>query len=279
MKSSISKLPNSDSLKYYKENHTVNDDIAEENKIEEEKKIKNGFVVMKDDLEINSLFENKNKKIFLVHKRLHSDDINGESQDSLTKTTKYKVHDRNEKDNIITKIQIHYRNFLIDFINEVIQKVIFEDCYKTKKLDKLLHLEEYLFNKIDRHFKSNIKKDNMKIIESKQIKEIISPSVSFCKKYNIENTNQDIMANVESLNNSIVNKTLKNKYLYFFDIYFKGERNLQLKEGKYSIDLELSHNIKLFNDLVEKYRDDEKYIANLKKFAVLNFYKFNKEEK
>ena len=66
---------------------------------------------------------------------------------------------------------------------------------------------------------------------------------------------------------NIINKTLEKKpYLYY-----NGKRNINIKEGLYSIDLELSHKIKLFNDLIGNYQDDEKYTANLKKFAVSNF--------
>ena len=68
----------------------------------------------------------------------------------------YRKHDRNEKDNIVTKIQIHYRNFLISFINEIIIKILVEDYYNTKELEKIKNLKEYLFKDIDQHFKSNL---------------------------------------------------------------------------------------------------------------------------
>ena len=104
----------------------------------------------------------------------------------------YRKHDRNEKDNILTKIQIHYRNFLISFINEIIIIIIIKEYYNSKDLAKIKHLKEYLFNNIDQHFKSNIKKEFMKFAESNKIKDIISPSVTKCKKYNIENKNQKV---------------------------------------------------------------------------------------
>ena len=256
---------------YTKESHSINDDITEEIKIDEEKILKNLYINEKENLKRSCLNENKSKKlIFLVNKRIHSDDIK-DSQTSFIERESKKIHDRNEKDNIITKIQIHYRNFLISFINEVIQKVIFEDCYISKSFDKILNLKEYLFNKIDHHFKSNTKREDMQFAESLKIKELISPSVALCKKYNIENRNKYIMEKIEALNNPILNQLLNNKYLVFFDLYYNGKRNINIKEGLYSIDLELSHKIKLFNDLIGNYQDDEKYTANLKKFAVSNF--------
>ena len=265
---------------YTKENHSINDDVTEEIKIDEEKILKNLYINEKENLKRSCLYENNSKKlIFLVHKRSHSDYIK-ESKISFIETESKKIHDRNEKDNIITKIQIHYRNFLISFINEVIQKVIFEDCYISKRFDKILNLKEYLFNKIDHHFKSNTKREDMEFTEALKIKELISPSVALCKKYNIENRNKYIMEKIEALNNPILNQVLNNKYLYFFDLYYNGKRSINIKEGLYSIDLELSHKIKLYNDLIGNYQNDEKYIANLKKFAVSNFYnKINDKNK
>ena len=70
----------------------------------------------------NSYSKNK-KLIFLVHKRSHSND-KLESNNDSNKSVIYRKHDRNEKDNILTKIQIHYRNFLVEFINIVIIKIM-----------------------------------------------------------------------------------------------------------------------------------------------------------
>ena len=151
----------------YKESNSNNNIIIKEDKIKDENK-------------------NKNKKlIFLVQKEFNSDDIKKSKNDLNIKS--YKVHDKNEKDNIITKIQIHYRNFLIDFINEIISKILFEECYITKKLDKIIYLKEYLFNKIDSSFKSNTKKEIMEFTESIKIKELISPSITLCNKFKIKN--------------------------------------------------------------------------------------------
>lgn len=239
----------------YKENSSTNNTIIDEFKIED---------------------ENKNKKlIFLVQKRLNSDDIKDSKIDLNNKS--YKVHDKNEKDNIITKIQIHYRNFLIDFINEIISKILFEECYITKKLDKIIYLKEYLFNKIDSSFKSNTKKEIMKFTESIKIKELISPSITLCNKFKIKNKNQSIMEKIESLNNPILNLILDKKYLDFFDLYHNSQRKLNFKGGEYNIDIELSHNVKLFDDLIKNAKDDEIYISKLKKFALLSFYKNNRE--
>ena len=243
----------------YKENNSNSNIIIKEDKKKDENK-------------------NKNKKlIFLVQKEFNSGDIKKSKNDLNIKS--YKVHDKNEKDNIITKIQIHYRNFLIDFINEIISKILFEECYITKKLDKIIYLKEYLFNKIDSSFKSNTKKEIMEFTESIKIKELISPSITLCNKFKIKNKNQSIMEKIESLNNPILNMILDKKYLDFFDLYYNSQRKLNFKGGEYNIDIELSHNVKLFDDLIKNAKDDEIYISKLKKFALLSFYKNNETEK
>ena len=299
MESNIIKIPIYKSLKYHKIYNFIDENISNENIIKKENDIKNAkkseknkFQICNDNkyITINEMLKEKNitnfddstfneninyknrNLIFLVHKRSHSND-KLESNNDSNKSVIYRKHDRNEKDNILTKIQIHYRNFIISFINEIIIIIIIKEYYNSKDLAKIKHLKEYLFNNIDQHFKSNIKKEFMKFAESNKIKDIISPSVTKCKKYNIENKNQKIMENIISLNNKILNNILNSEYLDYFDLYYNNKRNLILSGENLNLDLELSNNIKLFNDLANKYLDDEKYISNLKKFAEINFLK------
>ena len=220
----------------------------------------------------NCLNNNKEKKLlFLVHKRKHSTD--NKEEISSNKAYTRRKHDRNNKDNILTKIQIHYRNFLISFLNEVTKKIIVEEFYKMKKFDKIINIKEYLFNNIDHHFKSNTKKENMKLAESIKIKDLISPSVSLCKKYKIESKNIGVMKKIEEFNNPILNRILNSKYLHYFSLYYNSNRQINLKEGESNIEFELNKNIKLFNDLIEKDKNDQNYVSKLKKYALLNFCK------
>ena len=214
----------------------------------------------------------KEKKLFfIVHKRKHSTD--NKEENTSNKTYIYRKHDRNNKDNIITKIQIHYRNFLTTFINEVIKKFIVEEFYNNKKFDKIINIKEYLFNNIDHHFKSNTKIENMKFAESIKIKDIISPSISLCKKYKIENKNLNIMKKIEEFNNPILNTILNSNYLHYFSLFYSSNRQIIFKEGESNYVFELGKNIKLFNDLIEKDKNDQNYISKLKKYALLNFCK------
>lgn len=218
--------------------------------------------------------------LFLVHKRKHSnDDINEQNSEKKNKKPLYKKHDKYEKDNILTKIQIHYKNFLISFANEIIKKIIWEESYNSKNLDKIIHLKEYLFNNIDHKFKSNIKKEIMKYIETIKIKDILSPSNDICKQYKIENRNIHVLKKIELMKNPILTKILNSKYLSFFNLYYEGKRNINIKEGNFNVNLELTQNIEFFDDLINKDINDKKYISKLRKFAISNFAKNNVVEK
>lgn len=256
-----------------------NDDILQEQKLLNSKKF---------FLSDNS--QNEKKLIFSCNKRLHDEDykspdyldgteISKKNEDKKNvsgkmKKVAYKKHDKMEKDNIVRKIQVHYCNFLISFINEIIQKIIIDESYKTENADEIIHMKDYHFNNIDYKFKSNIKKEFIEKTENMKIMKIISPPEEFCDEYKISNKNKDIMNKIEIKNNPIINKILNQKYLYYFnEIYYQNKRNLNLNEENESINIILSSNTKMFNDLVYKNKDDKNYILKLKKVVMQNFSK------
>lgn len=124
----MGKVSNSASIKNIKDNYPINNSKIREIKNNGIKHKTISYKTNKNDLSNQFPYENKtlnnnNKKlIFLVHKRLHSIDNTG--RDELNKIGSNKKHTRNEKDNILKKIQIHYRNFLVEFINIVIIKIM-----------------------------------------------------------------------------------------------------------------------------------------------------------
>lgn len=258
------------------------DDIMQEHKL----------LNSKSNLISSKNSDNHRKEIFLCIKRLHDEDDqpkvenfrileksdknekikkNGSKKD---KKAAYKKHDKMEKDNIVRKIQVHYCNFLINLMNEIIKKIIIDESYKTENADEIIHMGDYLFKNIDYKFKSNIKKSFMEKFENMKIKEIISPSNEFCESYKISNKNKEIMKKIELKNNPILNKILNQKYLYYFnEIYYQNKKNLDLNEEDENINIILSDNTKMFNDLVLKNIDDKNYISKLKRVAMQNFTK------
>jgi hypothetical protein len=244
-------------------------------------------------LDLKSL-NNSKKKLFLCLKRPHTNDFKSseyfsENFDNKIKNIEnlqkingncrkkkiiYKKHDKMEKDNIVRKIQVHYCNFLVNFINEVIQKIIIDESYKTENAEEIIHMKNYLLNNLDYKFKANIKKDFMKKSENMKIKEIISPTKEFCEKFNIANKNEEIMRKIELKNNPILKKILNQNYFYYFnEIYNQNKRNLELNEENESISIKLSNNTKMIDDLILKNNDDKNYILKLKRIIMQNFSK------
>ena len=276
--------PNLNKEIFSKINITINkEDILQEQKLLNSKALNLSF------------FENENsqkKLIFSCKKRLHQEEsktqeppkisleknINNEEikkkGSKKAKKVVYKKHDKMEKDNIVRKIQVHYCNFLVCFINEVIQKIIIDEMYKTIDDEELNHMKDYLFNNIDYNFKSNIKKKFMEKTENMIIKDIISPTQEFCELHNINNKNKEIMDKIIAKNNPILNKILNQKYLYYFnEIYYQNKRNLVLEEENESINIILSSNTKMLEDLILKNKEDKNYILKLKRVVMQNFTK------
>ena len=279
MERKLIKFQTLDSLISDDGNYSIKEDVTEKIKTEKEtesnninKPKKKKFLIScknMDRKDTNKI--NEKKLLFLVHKRKHTDD--NKEKEYSNKTIIYRKHDRNEKDNIIKIIQIHYRNFLLSFTNDIIKKIIVEEFYNNKKLDKIINIKEYLFNNIDHHFKSKTKKEEMKLAESMKIKDTISPSISLCKRFNIVNKNLNIMKKIEELNNPILNAILNSEYLYYFQLYYNSNKKINIRVGELNYEFEPGKNVKLFNDLIEKDKKDQKYISKLKKFAELNFCK------
>lgn len=263
-----------------------NDDILQEHKLLN-LNISNLFLSDKENI------QNQKKLIFSCEKRFHDKNINkisgpyNDTVDNFIKNDEikkngrgifkkvvYKKHDKMEKDNIVRKIQVHYCNFLINFINEIIKRIIIDESYKTENAEQIIHMTDYLFNNINYKFKSNIKKEFIEEMENMAIKDIISPKKEFCELHSIKNKNELIMKRIELKNNPILNKILNQKYLYYFnEIYYPNKRNIILNEENEILNINLSNNTKLFNDLVLKNMEDNKYILKLKRVAMQNFSK------
>jgi hypothetical protein len=122
------------------------------------------------------------------------------------------------EDNIYIKVQTHYLNFIIEFLNCILPHLNY-----NKKLFKL-----------DKEFKTNIKKNNLKNNESlydKCIGEIISNKIS--KKYRSINDQANANKNIcdEIKKNPILNKILSENYLIFFKkFYYNSGIFINLKD-------------------------------------------------
>ena len=205
------------------------------------------FYFFIDDIEIERItMENQNPVIFSNNDNIYIE-INKNEDFSKSGNTKdnsikpicgrkrknpikegEKLHDKNSFDNILTKINSHFLNFLIIFINEVLR-----NC----NIDGKFH---------------NINYQNKIISNQKHFHKIINKTIAYFlilkndEKYNDCYHNKDLYDKISKNNNKILNNILTKKYIDIFKgIYFNNKKNI-IYEG---MKLNLS---KTFDNFIEE---------------------------
>ena len=152
-----------------------------------------------------------------------------------------KIHSKNDYDNIIRKIQVHYHNFLVSFFNEIL---------------KYFGINQK-FLKIDYEFKKDVKLKNVENLKTKEIGEILRQNISpkYREKYNNDKEiNNKLYLEVIKYDN--IRKILSEKYINIFkNFYYKNKRDL----NDYGLNIQLSNNVKTYQDLLEKYSKESDY--------------------
>jgi len=150
------------------------------------------------------------------------------------------IHTRNKFDNIATKIQVSYMNFLINFINIILNTI--------KRSD----LKFYLLD-------ANFKKNNNTIEKRQKLKEtsigdIISTNIS--SKYTSleKDTNLKTYEKNKKLWIISYNEILNQKFLFFFDkVYYNNLRTFNLKDfGLMDLEIKLPKDLELYENVIEK---------------------------
>jgi hypothetical protein len=171
----------------------------------------------------------------------------------LVKNNYKRIHDNNQSDNLLRKIQVHYLSFIVLYLNDILKSLNYE-CR---------------FHQLDYTIKKNIKKEFIESLKKKTIGEIICNKIS--EKYTHEkvDSNQSLKKKLEE--NIVFKNILNQKYLKLMKIYFKSNAILNLKE--YGIDkpIVLTNKVKMFNDLLTKIKNDEKHKGKIKESILQNF--------
>jgi hypothetical protein len=97
-----------------------------------------------------------------------------ESNNLLNSNKTLKSHDKYTMDNLLRKVQIHFISFIIDFLNDILKE---------------LHFEESFLN-IDHGFKRDISKTKLKELKKKKISDIVCIDIS--TKYLTKNKSENI---------------------------------------------------------------------------------------
>ena len=156
-----------------------------------------------------------------------------------------KIHSKNDYDNVITSIQVHYINFIIKLSNDILLSV-----YGNEK--------DLQFKDISYEFKKIINFNHFESLKSSSIKEILlKPISSKFKIVNNEDYNKELYEKIIG-QSSWLNEFFDKNYLTLFkDYYFnKNKRLTQINiKGKL---IKLRDSTKSFFDLYIKSNEERK---------------------
>ena len=238
-----------------------------DNKNEEEKNItksqQNNLIINKENENEN---ENKKENNGSTIKAITSKNKSEKTNKHLGRKSKREAELQKEKplqrkyseDNILIKIQTHYLNFIISFLNSIFP--LFNYHKKLKNLDRV--------------FKINIKKSNLnEYLNKNTIGDIISNKIS--KKYKTIddkiNENKNIYEEIKHI--PILKEILSQNYLTFFKkFYYSSDSNINLKDFGLNKTIILSKKVQNFNHLLlDNEKRGSEYTMFLKEYARRNY--------
>lgn len=174
------------------------------------------------------------------------------------KESKKQIHSALDNDNIKIKIQTHFLNFVVSFIN---------DCLRTFFPDNKKILLDFNQDK-----KTNVTKKSLQTYKSFSIKELIE-YMGISKKWKkpSENNNKEI---IEKLNGyQWFHNFFEKNYLDLFSFYYNDGQPLNKKTFLDKV-IKFSKKTKSFYVLLEKYKESKEYI-NLMNGAKIFFLENN----
>jgi hypothetical protein len=170
-----------------------------------------------------------------------------------------KIHDKYSEDNILRKIQVHYLNFIIDVVNEL----LIHFGYPIKFID------------IDYNEKKIITKKKLSSLRNSNIGEILCKKTSpkFRTKSK-DNINENIITFNQVKKNKFINEFLSQNYMKLFkDVYLINKRNI----NENGINFQFSEKVQTYEGFlrkIEKYDDKGEYKKTID--SVIQKYYFKK---
>lgn len=252
-----------------KSNNQILEDEDKEERLQEENQ-KIYFISTSKETENSSLNQvsqtsqaNQIKQvIFKTTKENHANKkLTGKKRGRNPKIQKTKVKNRKyDQDDILTKIQVHYISYIINFLN---------------KVSSALGIKEE-FKEIKYSLKKNVSYEYFTQLQGKTLKDIVSMETS--NKYSKfgKEHNKDLC---ESIDNKVVQNILSKKYLEFFqNYYYKDVKEINLKEFGFGGDEKviLSHKGKekalTYQDKIDCFKNDKLYVELCNKFVMENYH-------
>ena len=235
--------------------------------LEEAEYIKLYFIEKKDTKETSSIHENYSKALIFIITKEKEKEFGNEflnrkkkrgrepkdpfnSKINKTQTRKF------ERDDILTKNQVHYFTYIIYVANTLLEKF----GIKEK------------FMQIDYSFKKNVNFDYFLELREKKLVDIISMEITSKIKKQMKDYNKNLCEKIKQLNIPEINNFFELNYLFFFqNFYYKSEQKINLKKFGSKTDVYISFLDK--NDKIITYQDkinsfaDKIYAQTYQKFV------------
>ena len=184
---------------------------------------------------ITGIMQKPERPLFITKKIKRN--IDNDSNYFPDKTRKKrKSHQKSDFDNILTKIQIHFLNFVINLCNDAM-KIINKN-------------QKQYFRPINYKFKRNISFNNIKRLKEISIKEILAQEISEKYKLVSKTINSEILALVVP-SSQWLNDFFSINYLKAFSMYYNNCKPLKKINFK-GKEIILSSKTKAFNTLLRK---------------------------
>ena len=166
---------------------------------------------------------------------------------------KRKNHSKSDFDNIITKIQVHFLNFLIDFANDVVKSI--------------LPNNNLTFKPISYSCKKRVSFEYFKQLKEVKINQLLQEEIS--GKYKLKKLiNQEILMKLIPQSN-LLEDFFNMKYLKLFSIYYNKLKPLKKVSFKNKV-IHLSSHTKSFYYLLKKNKEIKDIMISTAKDAYFN---------
>ena len=235
--------------------------------LEEAEYIKIYFIDKKDTKETSSIHENDSKALIFIITKEKEKEFGNEFLNRKKKTGREpkdpfnskinKTQTRKfERDDILTKNQVHYFTYIIYVGNALLEKF----GIKEK------------FMQIDYSFKKKVNFDYFLELREKKLVDIISMEITSKIKKQMKDYNKNLCEKIKQLNIPEINNFFELNYLFFFqNFYYKSEQKINLKKFGSKTDVYISFLDK--NDKIITYQDkinsfaDKNYAQTYQKFV------------
>lgn len=183
-----------------------------------------------------------NKNLFIVLNKKK-----GRKSNDLNLKKKVGIPRKFDEDNIVSKIQVKFITFIINLINLILKKI---------------GIKNLQFKHLSHNYKCQVSKSFRKNLISQTIENILRNEISTKYSTKDKNFNNEILTQVKNVGNKLIFDILNLNFLFFFEkiFYQKRRQSYNLSEfGLENLEFELPKKIELFEDLIEKNKNEQNF--------------------